>query len=117
MICSAEFVYKVMIQIFWNKRLKGTNCDDELIHLYMQWKIQLVAEELVSIPDVYVSCTKCEIRAVVATHSTSVSLLPRCTRAPTERHSSPVEVVLTGSRVALPGLVEIPKSPCGRRHY
>ena len=63
------------------------------------------------------SQTECEICTVVATHSTSVSLLPRCTQAPTERHSSPVEVVLTGSRVALPGLVEIPKSPCGRRCY
>ena len=31
----------------------------------------------------------------------------QCTRAPTERRSSPVEVVLTGSRVALLGLVEI----------
>ena len=59
------------------------------------------------------SCTKCKIRAVVATHSTSVSLLPRCTWAPTERHSSPVEAVLTGSGVALPGLIEIPMSPVG----
>ena len=44
-------------------------------------------------------------------HSTSVSFLPRCTQAPTERHSSPVEVVLTGSGAALPGLIDIPKSP------
>ena len=57
------------------------------------------------------SCTECEICAVVAMHSTLVLLLPRCSRAPTKRHSSPVEVVLTGSGVALPGLVEIPKSP------
>ena len=62
---------------------------------------------------VYMSCTKCEIHAVVATHSTSVSLLPQCSWAPTERHSSPVEVVLTRGGVALPGLVEIPKSPVG----
>ena len=54
------------------------------------------------------SCTKCGIHVVVAMHSTLVSLLPRCTQAPTERHSSPVEVVLTGSGVALPGLTEIP---------
>ena len=59
------------------------------------------------------SCTKCEICMVVAMHSTSVLLLPRCTQAPTKRHSSPVEVVLTGSGVALPGLIEIPKSPVG----
>ena len=48
MICYVGFVCRVMIQIFWNKRLKETNCDDKLIHLYMSWKIQLVAEELVS---------------------------------------------------------------------
>ena len=63
------------------------------------------------------SHTKCKIHAVVATCSTSVSLLPQCTQAPTERHSSPVEAVLTGSGAALPGLIEIPKSPCGTRHY
>ena len=57
------------------------------------------------------SHTKCEICVVVATWSTLMSLLPRCTRTPTKRHSSPVEVVLSGSEVALPGLVEIPKSP------
>ena len=62
---------------------------------------------------VHVSRTKCGIRTVVAMHSTSVSLLPRCTQAPTKRHSSPVEAVLTGSGAALPGLVEIPKSPVG----
>ena len=61
----------------------------------------------------YMSHTKCKIHAVVATHSTSVSLLPQCTRAPTERHSSPVEALLAGSGVALPGLLEIPKSPVG----
>ena len=59
------------------------------------------------------SHTKCKICAVVATHSTSVLLLPRCSRAPTERHSSPVEVVLTGSGVALLDLIEIPRSPMG----
>ena len=37
----------------------------------------------------------------------SVLLLTRCTRAPIERCSSPVEVVLTGSKAALPGLIEI----------
>ena len=63
------------------------------------------------------SCTECGIRAVVAMQSTSMSLLPQCTRAPTKRHSSPVEVVLSGSEAALPGLVEIPKSPNERRHY
>ena len=46
-----------------------------------------------------------------------VSLLPRCTRAPTERHSSPVEAVLTGSGAALPGLIEIPRSPWGTQRY
>ena len=61
------------------------------------------------------SRTECETRAVVATRSTSMSLLPQCTRAPTERHSSPVEVVLSGSEAALPGLIEIPKSPDERR--
>ena len=59
------------------------------------------------------SCTKCRICTVVAMHSTSVSLLTQCTQAPTERHSSPVEAVLTGSGAALPGLVELPKSPVG----
>ena len=63
------------------------------------------------------SCTECKIHAVVSTHSTSVSLLPQCTWAPTERHSSPVETVLTGSEATLPGLVEIPRSPWGTWHY
>ena len=61
--------------------------------------------------NVYMSCTECKICAVVATRSTSMTLLPRCSRAPTERHSSPVEAVLSGSEAALLGLVEIPKSP------
>ena len=63
--------------------------------------------------DIYVSRTKCKIHVVVATCSTSVWLLPRCTLALTERHSSPVEVVLTGSGVTLLGLIEIPRSPWG----
>ena len=63
------------------------------------------------------SRTECRICAVVAMWSTSMSLLPRCTRAPTKRHSSPVEVVLSGSEAALPGLIEIPKSPSERRRY
>ena len=63
------------------------------------------------------SCTECKICVVVATRSTSMSLLPRCSQAPTEGHNSPVEVVLSGSEVALLGLIEIPKSPdAGRRH-
>ena len=66
---------------------------------------------------IYMSRTKCKIHAVVAMHSTSVSLLPRCTWAPTKRHSSPVEAVLTGDEAALPGLVEILKSPLGTWHY
>ena len=57
------------------------------------------------------SRTGCKICAVVATWSTSMSLLPRCSWAPTKRHGSPVEAVLSGSEVALPGLIEIPKSP------
>ena len=57
------------------------------------------------------SCTECEIRMVVAMQSTSMLLLPRCSRAPTQRHSSPVEAVLSGSEAALLGLIEIPKSP------
>ena len=63
------------------------------------------------------SCTKCRMCAVATTCSTSVMLLPRCTRAPTERHSSPVEAVLIGSEATLPGLIEIPRSPWGTRHY
>ena len=59
----------------------------------------------------YMSRTECEICMVVATLSTSMSLLPRCTRAPTERHGSAVEVVLSGNEAALPGLIEIPKYP------
>ena len=59
------------------------------------------------------SHTECEMHGVAATCSTSVMLLPRCTRAPTERHSSPVEAVLTGSEATLLGLVEIPRSPGG----
>ena len=66
---------------------------------------------------IYMSRTECEICAVVAMRSTSMSLLPQCSRAPTERHGSPVEAVLSGSEVVLPGLVEIPKSPdVGRRN-
>ena len=63
------------------------------------------------------SCTECEIHAVVAMWSTSVLLLPQCSQAPTKRHSSPVEVVLSGSEAALPGLIEIPKSPDVGRRY
>ena len=63
------------------------------------------------------SHTECEIRTVVAIRSTLMSLLPRWTRAPTERHSSPAEAVLSGSEVALLGLVEIPKSPDEGRCY
>ena len=48
----------------------------------------------------------------------SVSILTQCTWAPTKRHSSPVEAVLTGSQVALPGLVEIIIGPLLRmQHY
>ena len=43
----------------------------------------------------------------------SVSLLTQCTQAPTERHSSPVEAVLTGSKVTLLGLVEMHEVPAG----
>ena len=57
------------------------------------------------------SYTECRIRMVVAMWSTSMLLLPRCSWAPTERHSSPVEAVLSGSKAVLPSLVEIPKSP------
>ena len=63
------------------------------------------------------SCTECKICAVVATQSTSMLLLPQCSWAPTERHGSPVEAVLSGSEAALPGLVEIPKSPNVGCHY
>ena len=63
------------------------------------------------------SRTECEMCVVVAMPSTLVSLLSRCTWAPTERHSSPVEAVLTGSGAALPGLNEIPRSPWGTRRY
>ena len=49
MICYIGFICKVMIQTFQNMMLKGTNCDDELIHLYMPWKALLVFwEELVA---------------------------------------------------------------------
>ena len=65
----------------------------------------------------YVSHTDCGIRTVVATRSTSMLLLPRCSQAPTERHSSPVEAVLSGSEVAFLGLIEIPKSPDVGRRY
>ena len=57
------------------------------------------------------SHTECKIHVVVATWSTFMLLLPRCTWAPTKRHSSPVEAVLSGSEAALPGLIETPKSP------
>ena len=63
------------------------------------------------------SHTKCETHMVAATLSTSVLLLPRCSRAPTESHGSPVEVVLSGSEAALPGLIEILKSPNVGCHY
>ena len=43
----------------------------------------------------------------------SVSLLTQCTQTPTERCSSPVEAVLTGSRAALPGLIEMFEVPAG----
>ena len=58
------------------------------------------------------SCTENDAHSNGHTQQFPVSLLTQCTRAPTERCSSPVEVVLTGSRVALPGLVEILMGPC-----
>ena len=57
------------------------------------------------------SHTEFRTRAVVATWSSVVLLLPQCSRAPTERHDSPAEAVLSGSEVALPGLIEILKYP------
>ena len=63
------------------------------------------------------SCTEFGARAVVAMWSSAVPLLPRCSWAPTERHSSPAEAVLSGSEAALPGLVEILKSPDVGRRY
>ena len=53
-----------------------------------------------------------DVRAAAATHGDSQCRCTRCTGAPTKRCSSPVEVVLTGSRAALPGLIEILKGPC-----
>ena len=63
------------------------------------------------------SRTEFGTRAVVATQSSAVPLLPRCSRAPTERHGSPAEAVLSGSEAALPGLIEILKSPDVGHHY
>ena len=63
------------------------------------------------------SRTRCETHAVAAAWSTLVPLLPRCSRAQTKRHGSPVEVVLSGSEAALPGLIEILKSPDVGHHY
>ena len=63
------------------------------------------------------SRTECKIHAVVATWSASMLLLPQCSQAPTERHGSPVEAVLSGSEAALLGLIEIPKSPNVGRRY
>ena len=63
------------------------------------------------------SHTECKICGVVAMWSTLMSLPPRCSRAPTERHSSPVEAVLSGSEVALLGLIEILKSPDVEHRY
>ena len=58
------------------------------------------------------SCTGNDAHSSSHTWRFPVSLLTQCTQAPTERHSSPVEAVLTGSRAALPGLIEILMSPC-----
>ena len=57
------------------------------------------------------SCTGNDGHVAAATRNAffPVLLLTRCTRAPTKRHSSPVESVLTGSREALSGLIEILK--------
>ena len=63
------------------------------------------------------SRTEFGIRAVVATRSSAVPLLPRCSRAPTERHGSPVEAVLSRSEAALLALIEILKSPDVGCHY
>ena len=60
---------------------------------------------------------ECEIHAVAATQSTSMSLLPRCSQAPTEWYGSPVEAVLSGSEAALLGLIEILKSPDVEHRY
>ena len=61
------------------------------------------------------SRTENDVRAAGSGHTRyfSVSLLTRCTWAPTKRRSSPVEVVLTGSKSALPGLIEILEVPAG----
>ena len=93
----------------------GSSCvyqwADDCLDAFLSSNCQFNLEPHINIKWIYMSCTKCEMHVVVATQSTSMSLLPWCTRAPTERHCSPVEVVLSGSEVALPGLVEIPKSP------
>ena len=51
------------------------------------------------------------LHAQLQPHAAIPSVATQCTQAPTERHSSLVETVLTGSRVALPGLIEIFMGP------
>ena len=60
---------------------------------------------------IYMSRTEFGTSTVVAMQSSAVLFLPPCSRAPTERHGSPAEAVLSGCEAALPGLIEILKSP------
>ena len=58
MTCYVGFVCKVMIQNTWNKRLKETDYNDELIHLYMPWKIQLAGELVSTLFLMYIHTTQ-----------------------------------------------------------
>ena len=58
----------------------------------------------------------CHALKMMSTQQQPHAAIPNVTpntmhRAPTERRSSPVEAVLTGSRAALPGLIEILRGP------
>ena len=86
----------------------GRNRGEPLLTLQATWLLSAPTQGCQEL-----SCTENDESMAAATCDTSVLLLPQCTWAPTERCSSPVEVVLTGSKAALPGLVEMLEVPTG----
>ena len=104
---------KISLPVRTRQRSKPTNMENDDGNTALNTTFDTGSDQHHPQMPVHMSCTKCEMHAVVAMCSTLVLLLTRCPRAPTKRHSSPVEAVLTGSGVALLGLIEIPKSPMG----
>ena len=76
---------------------------------------EIIVDQYIVVSFGYICHALKMLRGCGHTQQFLVSLPTQCTRAPTERRSSPVEAVLTGSRAALLGLVEIIIGPSWER--